>query len=190
MQRKDLKAGDKVIVLQIPPSRSRYRRYDEKVPKGDYHEATVIDPKATYPGYRNHCPADIPAVEIEITAAVDYYGNRDGAGDYRSRSYARTESGEHTAKIGERIKVQAKVILSKAEDHAEALEARKRREEAGRKAREERKAKNEALLARYEAIGVEAKIGRGPYETRDKVIVTESAEDLIERLEAAAKVTV
>lgn len=183
MKRTDLKTGDKVIVVQSPPSRRGIFAHEEKCPKGNYYEATVTDPKVTYKGYHQsrYGVVDIPAVEIEVTGAVGYHGDRTEpeAVSFSPYRFDRHSDEVRTAKFGERIKVKAATILMKADDHA--------RELADRMARV---AADEALLARCEAIGVKAKIEKFPHHGTQRVVVTESVEDLIERLEAAAKVTV
>ena len=184
MKRTDLKAGDKVIVRRNAPSRSRFFRYDERVPTGGYHEATVIDPKVTFKARRGYSTKDVPAVEIEITGAVAHDGRR-GTSAYTVDDYEREAGEDRVAKIGERVKVEAKVIVAKAEDHARELAERKAQDKAHREATAKRQAEAEALAARYEAVGVEAEVQLNRYTSRPEVVVTESPRTLIEKLEAA-----
>ncbi len=77
MKRADLKAGDEVVLTRHAETGRRNKAITGKV--DGYWTATVIDPKATYPGWVNFDPylrpnaqqwKDVPGVTVEITGYV------------------------------------------------------------------------------------------------------------------------
>jgi len=191
MNRSKLKPGTEVV-LTDHPARDGWTNKAATYLSDAYWTAKVIDPTATYAGYENarhgysrHATTkQVPGVKVEITGYTPgKYDDRDGPKPYKPGMVGNQPGSEgdgDTYLPGDTITVSARLIVNTTAENDRLIEAKRVARQIANAEAATKQATAEAIAARYEALGIEAKplsTGTVKIETKPEVLI-----DIIEVL--------